>query len=64
MVYLSREDCEYCGTETQHHNHECGECQARKEKERIRVWNALDVETRLTHLRERMERLERGPATC
>lgn len=64
MVRISTEFCDDCDEETQHGDGECGVCCSRKKRERIRVWNALDVDTRLTDLRERVERLEAGPHTC
>jgi hypothetical protein len=62
MVLARDEWCDYCEAQTMHHNRECTACAARKERERIRKWNAQSAARKLTDLRKRVEALERGPA--
>lgn len=62
MVFSRYEWCDYCEAETLHHNGKCTKCTARQERERIRKWNAQSTARKLSDLRKRVEKLERGPA--
>ncbi len=61
-MYLDHEYCPVCKKDTVHYNGKCGNCLDKKEKERVRMWEAQDIETKITNLRERIEKLEQGPA--
>jgi len=61
MVQVYETFCQTCNDSTPHYNGDCGRCAAKVREERIRMWNAQDVATKLNDLRERMERLEAGP---
>jgi hypothetical protein len=61
MAYIHDSFCSNCKTITQHINWKCTVCSEALEKERIRVWEAHDIEWKLTNLRERIEKLERNP---
>ena len=60
-MYLDTKYCHVCKDRTGHINGRCGRCVGVEEEERIREWNALDIETRINDLRKRIEQLERGP---
>jgi hypothetical protein len=61
-MFLETKYCDRCEVTTQHYNGECGVCLDKKDKERIRMWEAQDVDTKLTNLRLRVENLERPEA--
>lgn len=61
-MYYDENYCDRCKKVTGHYNGKCGQCKAKEEAERARVWEAQDIETKLTNLRQRIEGLERGPA--
>lgn len=60
-MYLNTEFCPLCKKDTAHYNGKCGICSEKREKERVRMWEAQDIETKITNLRQRIEKLEQGP---
>ena len=61
MAFIQMKYCSRCEKETQHCNGVCPVCSERSERERIALWNALTVDEKLSDLRKRVEKLERGP---
>ena len=61
MALIIDEYCLVCKTQTIHINNNCAFCMEKKRKEYIRMWEAQDIETKLTDLRKRIEILERSP---
>ena len=65
MAYVRFEYCEKCGKETHHMNNDgCTICLDKKAKEAERMWEAQDLETKITDLRKRVEFLERPQIRC
>lgn len=62
MALVNEEWCERCQKNVFYTNGKCNICADKKNKERIRMWEAQDIETKITNLRERIEGLERGEA--
>ena len=60
MALIDAKYCPQCEIVTSHINGECSPCKKRFNDIRIAQWDALSVDERLTNLRERMEKLERG----
>lgn len=61
MAFIRQEDCHVCETMTAHTNGRCNICRAKEENARVELWNSLPVNDRLTDIRKRIEKLERGP---
>ena len=61
VAYINYQWCNTCNAETCHNHSTCMDCATKKNEERIRIWNAQDVDTKLNDLRVRLEKLERGP---
>lgn len=60
MAYVRMEHCETCGIQTNHiDNDGCTICLNKKKKEAERMWEAQDMDTKITDLRKRVEYLER-----
>ena len=62
MVMARHMWCASCKRDTLHHNGWCCHCESIKEEKRIREWESKRIEEKLTDLRERIEKLEQGPA--
>jgi hypothetical protein len=61
MAYVRLEYCEKCKTNTHHINSDgCSICLGKKKAEAERMWEAQDIETKVTDLRKRIEYLEMG----
>ena len=63
MAYIEDRNCCHCNKVTMHTNGKCSDCSAKEKAERVRMWNAQDLDTKLNNIRERLEDLERGPMT-
>lgn len=61
MAMMNNRWCNICQATTLHNNMECINCKKRKEDERIANWNSQPIDEKLNDLRERLEKLERGP---
>ncbi len=62
MAYIRSEYCDVCKRNTNHINNDgCIPCFEKKAKEKERMWEAQDADTKITNLRKRIEELERGP---
>ena len=62
MAYVRQEYCEKCGIDTAHiDSNGCQICLNKKNAEKERMWEAQDVDTKITDLRKRIEWLERSP---
>ena len=62
MAHITEDDCYVCKKKTVFINGECRVCSEKKFKEKERMWEAQDLETKITDLRHRIERLELPPA--
>lgn len=60
MALCDMRFCIKCNTDTMHTNGRCNNCSVKEEAEKIRMWEVMDVSTKLTNLRERIEKLERN----
>lgn len=60
MALCDMRFCIKCNKDTMHTNGHCNDCSVKEEAERIRMWEVMDVSTKLTNLRERIEKLERN----
>ncbi len=61
MVHVVDKFCKPCGRETIHFDGECYECARTAARAKEVLWAAMTVDQRLVKLRERVERLEKGP---
>lgn len=61
MAKIEHEWCEKCFSTTRHVNRKCSDCVEREYMTQVLAWNLLPVEKRLNDLRERIEKLEKGP---
>jgi len=53
--------CPTCKKDTLHENIECVECCKKEKEEKEFAWEMLSNSDKLTDLRKRIEKLERGP---
>jgi predicted amidophosphoribosyltransferase len=60
MARFDFKHCNVCNEKTNHTNGKCDACWKTKEDKRIKDWEAMSVDEKLTNMRERMERMERG----
>ena len=60
-MYLSENYCNKCEKTTTHHNGTCIICTDREDKKRIAEWNSMSDADKQRDLRQRIERLEKGP---
>jgi len=60
MAYVDFRHCIACGKGTNHTNDKCNECWKKAEDERVKNWESMSTEAKLTDIRERIECLERG----
>lgn len=60
MALCNFKFCLKCNNETMHTNGKCNNCSVKEEEERIRMWEVMDVSTKLTDLRKRIEHLEQN----
>ena len=61
-MFLDQTECFVCKGVTAHYNGKCGICEKKKADEKERMWEAQNIETKITNLRKRIEHLEQGPA--
>ena len=61
MAFCRTEYCRRCDKEVMHTNGNCNECREEEWTEKIRAWESQSTNAKLTDLRERIEKLERGP---
>lgn len=62
MAYVTTKQCNKCKEYTTHINMSCSKCSAIEKEEQVKAWESMSIEKKLTDLRERIEKLERGPA--
>jgi hypothetical protein len=62
MVMARHSWCHVCRRDTLHHNGWCCHCEKLKEEAKVRAWESMSIEDKLTDLCKRIENLERGPA--
>jgi len=53
--------CSTCQKDTMHEDQRCSECYKREKEEKEFAWEMLSNSDKLTDLRKRIEKLERGP---
>jgi phage FluMu protein Com len=61
-MFLEIKECPRCKDVTQHYDGKCNRCEKIDADEKERAWESQHIETKITNLRKRIEKLERGPA--
>ena len=61
MAFYLETFCQECKKDTMHWNGKCQECFKKEEELRIGLWEALSLKDQIKDLRERIEKLEKGP---
>ena len=58
MALCDMRFCIKCNNQTMHTNGRWNNCTVREQEEKERMWEVMDVSTKLTDLRKRIEKLE------